>query len=156
MDAPALETDGNPKDRIGSDKLPLHQWPATATAMGCIALFNGALKYGRTNWRATGVRATVYLDALERHAHALREGEWEDEEGVPHLSSMLACCAIITDAHAAGTLIDDRNYRGEGYRKLVTALTPHVPRLRRLHADRSPRQYTIADQLECAPTEPGP
>lgn len=26
----------NPKDLIGSGKLPLHLWPTTATAMGCI------------------------------------------------------------------------------------------------------------------------
>ena len=44
----------NPKDAIGSQKLPLHLWPTTATAMGCLGLLDGALKYGRANWRVSG------------------------------------------------------------------------------------------------------
>ena len=31
----------NPKDAIGSDKLPLHLWPSTATALGCLGLLDG-------------------------------------------------------------------------------------------------------------------
>lgn len=49
----------NPKDAIGSSKLPLHLWPTTATVVGCMALLDGALKYGRSNWRPGGVRALV-------------------------------------------------------------------------------------------------
>jgi hypothetical protein len=134
------ETRDNPKDIIGSDKLPLHLWPTTASAMGCIALLNGALKYGRSNWRHTGVRSSVYVDACQRHLAAWFEGENEDEEGVPHLSAALACLAIIVDCQAAGKLKDDRQFPG-GHRKLIDSLTPHVRRLKELHADKSPTHY---------------
>ena len=134
----------NPKDIIGSGKLPLHLWPATATAMGCIAMLNGALKYGRSNWRKIGIKASVYVDACQRHLSAWAEGREADEEGVPHLSSALACIAIIIDASAAGKLIDDRHYPG-GYKSLVESLTPHVARLRALHEGKSPKHYTIGD-----------
>lgn len=136
----------NPKDVVGSTKLPLHLWPATATALGCLAFLNGALKYGRSNFRGTDVKASVYLDAAKRHLDAWFEGEEVDpDDGVPHLSAALACIAIVVDAGAAGTLIDDRNVAG-GYRQLVDELTPHVARLKELHAHRTtPHHYTIAD-----------
>lgn len=134
----------NPKDLIGSGKLPLHLWPATATAMGCIAFLNGMLKYGRGNWRAVGVRASVYLDAQERHMKKWAEGEECDEEGVPHLASALACIAILVDAQAAGKMNDDRVLAG-GYVKLVEQLTPLVAQLKELHKGRTPRHYSIAD-----------
>jgi hypothetical protein len=136
----------NPKDLIGSDKLPLHLWPETATATGCLALLDGNLKYGRTNWRAAGVKASIYFDALKRHINAwFDEGEDDDlDSGLPHLAHALACLAILVDAKAAGKLTDDRLIRG-GYRPLVTELTPHVARLKAKHAGQTPRHYTIAD-----------
>ena len=134
----------NPKDAIGSSKVPLHLWPTTATAMGSIALLNGALKYGRANWRAVGVRASIYVDACQRHLAAWFEGEMVDEEGVPHLASALACLAIIVDADAAGKLNAVRQIAG-GHRRLLDALTPHVERLKALHADSKPKHYTIED-----------
>lgn len=134
----------NPKDVIGSGKLPLHLWPTTATAMGSIALLNGALKYGRSNWRRVGVKASIYVDACQRHIAAWFEGEQADEEGVPHLASALACLAILVDCEAAGRLRDDRQVSG-GHRELIDSLTPHVSRLRELHASRSPKHYTIED-----------
>lgn len=135
---------GNPKDIIGRSKLPLHLWPMTATAMGSIAMLNGALKYGRANWRAINVNASVYVDACQRHLTAWFEGNECDEEGVPHLGSALACIAILIDAKAAGTLNDDRQVEG-GYQELIQALSPHVARLRQMHADKSPKHWTIQD-----------
>lgn len=135
----------NPKDLIGSNKLPLHLWPATASAMGALAMLDGALKYGRSNFREIGVRATIYADALKRHVNGWIEGEDIDpDSGLPHLAHALACLAIIVDAQAAGKLEDDRLVRG-GYRELVTQLTPHVARLKELHKDKNPKHYTIAD-----------
>lgn len=138
------ETCENPKDTVGSTKLPMHLWPSTATAMGCVAMLNGALKYGRDNWRRIGVKASIYHDACQRHLAAWFEGRETDEEGVPHLASALACLAIIVDAEAAGTLIDDRKVSG-GQAELVERLTPIVSRLRERHADKRPKHWTIAD-----------
>lgn len=136
----------NPKDLIGSDKLPLHLWPETATALGCLGLLDGMLKYGRNNWRAVGVRASIYKDALDRHLNAwFDEGEDLDpDSGLPHLAHALACLAIIVDAQAAGKMTDDRMLRG-GYRRLVDDLTPHVKRMKTKHAGRTPKHYTIED-----------
>lgn len=137
----------NPKDMIGSDKLPLSLWPATATAMGCLGILNGMLKYGMVNWRVTGVRNSIYLDAAMRHFKAYQEGEWLDPvDGQPHLSGLLACIAIIIDAHYAGKLVDDRPYvgPGNGYARAVLDLTPIVGKLRAYHAGKNPVHYTIS------------
>ena len=135
----------NPKDLIGSTKLPLHLWPMVATAEGCVALHNGALKYGRANWRAIPVRASIYYAALLRHMAAWFDGEEVDEEGVRHIGSALACLAILADAKAAGTLLDDRNIAG-GWRSTVDRLTPQVSDVTRRHGfGPQPKHYTIAD-----------
>ena len=132
---PADTKPTNPKDALGADKLPLHLWPAGATALGSLALLDGALKYGRSNYRAIGVRASIYKDALARHVDAWFEGEDNDpQSGLPHLAHALACLAIIVDAQQAGQLTDDRMYPG-GHRAAMDALTPHVARLKATHAE---------------------
>lgn len=133
----------NPKDAIGSDKLPLHLWPVTASALGSLGLLDGMLKYGRSNFRAIGVRASIYFDAANRHLNAWFEGEECDpDSGLDHLAHALACMAIIVDARAAGKLNDDRMTAG-GYRKLITELSPHVARLKKQHEGKNPKHYTI-------------
>lgn len=139
--------DSNPKDIIGSDKLPLHLWPETATILGSLALLDGALKYGRSNFRAVGVKFSIYHDAAKRHLNALFEGQDLDpDSGLPHTAHVLACMAILIDAKAHGKLTDDRQYHeSDGYLKLVGEMTPHVKRLKEKHADKSPKHYTIGD-----------
>lgn len=146
----------NPKQAFGDSKLPLHLWPTTATALGSLAFMEGALKYGRLNWRGAGVRASTYISAAKRHLDAWSEGEDNaPDSGLPHLASVLACVAILVDSIATGELNDDRHYHGEGYRKFVEELTPHVARLRELHKDKNPKHYTLADN-SCVPTPSGP
>jgi len=135
----------NPKGIVGSDKLPLHLWPETATAMGCLGMLDGCLKYGRSNFRPAGVKASTYYDACRRHINKWFEGEeFDPDSGLPHLSHALACLAIIVDAQAAGVLNDDRQYPG-GYAKLVDELTPHVKRLKEMHKDKHPKHWMIND-----------
>lgn len=135
----------NPKDIIGSDKLPLHLFPRTAIALGSMALLHGALKYGRSNFREIGIRASIYVDALDRHMGAWFEGEDLDQEsGLPHLAHALACITIIIDAQYAGKLTDDRNIEG-GYLKAVKELTPLVRQLKDRYKDMHPKHYTIQD-----------
>lgn len=135
----------NPKDAIGSSKIPLHLWPSTATVLGSMALLEGALKYGRSNWRVAGVRATIYISALLRHTARLASGEWLDpDSGLPHVAHILACAAIIGDAKAAGKLNEDWEVKG-GLVDLINEMTPHVDRLKELHKDKSPYHYTCAD-----------
>lgn len=137
----------NPKDAIGSDKIPLHLWPTTATALGSMALLDGECKYGRSNYRAIGARASIYYDAAMRHLSKWFEGEEVDtDSGLPHLAHALACLAILVDAQAAGKLNDDRMIAG-GYGKLMEELAPLVRVVKQRHADKSPKHYTIEDSL---------
>lgn len=142
--------DSNPKDGIGETKLPLYLVPATAIAMYSLAHLNGGLKYGFWNWRKAGIRLSVYLNALRRHISAYENGEEVDpDDGVPHLAAMGACLNIIIDAGAAGKLVDDRPPRID-IRGWFNRLTPTVTSLKKLHAKRSPRHWTIADSETCA------
>lgn len=138
----------NPKDAIGSSKMPLHLWPNTATVLGCLGLLDGACKYGRSNFRDSGVRASIYYDACKRHLDKWFEGQETDaDSGVPHLGHALACIAIIVDAEAAGQLNDDRMVAG-GYHALLEKLTPLVDRIKQNHADKTPHHFTIADNAQ--------
>jgi len=135
----------NPKDAIGSDKLPLDLVPSVLQIYAALAFLEGALKYGRYNWRVAGVRMSIYLAALERHFVKFKDGEWADEKtGVPHLSSMLACIGIILDAKMCGKLTDDRPPKAPTADQIV-ALEVHVPCLKQLFKDCHPHQHTILD-----------
>jgi hypothetical protein len=134
----------NPKDLIGTNKLPIHLWPEVATAYGSLGLLEGALKYGRCNWREAGVRASIYVDATRRHLAAWFEGEDDaPDSGLPHLAHALACLAILVDAEVQGQLVDDRQYNGWGYREAVETLTPHVERLKIKYENVNPTHFTI-------------
>lgn len=145
--APDTKKDTNPKDAIAGTKIPFHLWPETASIWGAMGLLEGALKYGRANWRESGVRASVYFDALRRHSNKWFEGEDTDpDSGLPHFAHMLACVAILVDAEATGKLIDDRNYAvNEGYVRAVTEATEHVNRLKRKYASMAPKHYDHRD-----------
>jgi len=145
----------NPKDLIGSDKLPLHLFPESAVIYGALALLDGALKYGRANWRAAGVRASIYYDALTRHLTKWFEGEDIDpDSGLPHLAHAIACIAILIDAKTANKLKDDRMYPGN-YTTLVKEMTAHVKRLKEIHKDKNPKHWTIADKNDRPEIETG-
>ena len=137
----------NPKDIIGSSKLPMHLIPASALAFLSIAFAEGAFKYGKYNWRVVGVRSSIYLDALERHAKKYREGEDCDQKTrVHHLASVMACCAIILDAEVAGSLTDDRPPRNLNTVKLIDDLAKNLKHLKETFADQKAYQFTIQDE----------
>jgi hypothetical protein len=131
----------NPKDMISNDKVPLHLWPETATVYASLAMLDGALKYGRSNWRHAGARASVYYDAARRHLNRWFEGEELDESGAPHLGHALACIAILVDSAEAGKLVDDRMYHG-GYQGLMKDVDATVKAIRARHADKNPVHYS--------------
>lgn len=135
----------NPKDAIGSGKLPLELVPDTVTIFASLAYLEGALKYGRFNWRIAGVRASIYRAALQRHLNKWWNGEWEDPKTkVPHLASVIACAGIILDAHVLGKLIDDRPPISPiGY--LIDDSENLVAHLKELFKEHTPHQYTIED-----------
>lgn len=133
--------DTNPKKQFGDKSLPLNLWPALASAYGALGLYNGKLKYGANNFKATPVEASVYISAAKRHLEAWAEGEeFDPADGVPNLGGVLANIAILLEARAQGTLIDDRNL-GTGYLKERGALKEIVGSLQVLHAGKTPKHY---------------
>lgn len=140
----------NPKDTIGDKKLPLHLVPSSGIAMTAMAFVEGALKYGKYNWRIAGVRSSVYLDAMKRHYEKYLNGEDVDPKtGISHLASICACAMIIMDARLCDKLTDDRPPRAP-VGTLIDLLAEDVVRLQELFKDHHPHQYTIRDGKEPA------
>jgi hypothetical protein len=135
----------NPKDIVGSGKLPLELVPDTAVALESLAYLEGALKYGRFNWRIAGVRASIYRAALQRHLAAWWNGENADPfTGVDHLASVRACAGILIDSRELGKLTDDRPPRAE-VGAMIRYLEGEVRELKRLYQDEDPYHFTIED-----------
>jgi hypothetical protein len=137
----------NPKTAFGQAKLPLHLWSPLATAYGSLGMLNGG-KYGYGNFKATPVPASIYIAAIQRHFSAWMEGqEYDPADGVPHLGAVLANVAILLEARSVGSLIDDRQISG-GYNQESEALSKIAQSVQKLHADKTPRHYTIKDNKE--------
>lgn len=106
----------NPKDAIGSRKLPWHVFPMRVLAGVIHAFVEGALKYGSFNYRAVGVRATVYTDGAMRHISRFLEGEDYDPEvtgyadgvRIHHLDKAIASLVVLRDSMLRGNWTDDR------------------------------------------------
>ncbi len=99
----------NPKDAIGVTKLPLHLLSPVAKAYWAHAQFVGLAKYQAWNWRASEVKLSVYISAAARHLEAFNGGEsYDPVDATHHLGNLMACAAIMLDAIAAGTAVDDR------------------------------------------------
>lgn len=90
--------DTNPKDGIGLTKAALSCVPLPGLLEGSLAMMEGAMKYGRHNYRDAGIRYSVYFDAMVRHLFAWFEGEDRAEDsGVHHLGHVIAGAAILLD-----------------------------------------------------------
>lgn len=101
--------DTNPKDSIGIKKVPYHLVPSNVIGELSLAFLEGARKYRAYNWRVAGVRASVYLDALERHLKAWENGEDLDpDSGLNHIIKAMACLVILRDSMLLGNWVDDR------------------------------------------------
>lgn len=101
--------DSNPKDAIGIKKAPMSTVPSAVMMEIGLAMLEGACKYGRHNYRAIGVRASVYYDACMRHIMAWWEGEDQDPDShLSHVTKALACLTVIRDAMINDKWVDDR------------------------------------------------
>lgn len=137
--------DTNPKDAIANNKAQLHLVPDSLNVYASLSFTEGAAKYGAYNWRVAGVRASVYKSAAERHLSKYWNGEWADPHtGVPHLASVIACCAIILDAGLCNKLTDDRPPRAD-IPGLMDEVEDAVAHIRKTFAHKNPHHYTIAD-----------
>lgn len=134
----------NPKDAVGIRKAPLSVVPMNVVAELGVAMMEGALKYGRHNYRGVGVRSSVYFDAAMRHLIAYWEGEDIDpDSGLSHITKAMASLSVWRDAQLQGKCEDDRPPRSEPFYGILNALADQ--QLTR-HADKSPKHWTIADE----------
>lgn len=136
----------NPKDAIGVKKAPLSVVPMGVVAEIGVAMLEGASKYGRHNYRAVGVRASVYFDATMRHLIDFWEGEDMDpESGMSHITKALSSLTVLRDAQMQGMCTDDRPPRSKPFYPALNAASAAI--IDR-HADKSPRHFTIADEVD--------
>ncbi len=109
LEAPAPVRDTNPKTIQGAQKPDLSLIPPVALAYMATAMEDGAAKYGPFNWREDPVSFRTYIAACMRHLGNVLDGEDRcDDSDVLQLASVMASCAILIDAQACGTLIDNR------------------------------------------------
>ncbi len=135
----------NPKDQVSAVKVWMDTVPDTVRVACAMAFTEGALKYGKHNWRVAGVRASVYKSAFDHHFIAWWNGkDMDDDSGLPHLWKALACLAILIDAEECGKLTDDRPPAVD-MDAMMDDLKPIIAALKAKHADKNPRHYTIAD-----------
>ena len=99
----------NPKDAVGVTKSPLSVVPTQVIHEVGVAMLEGALKYGRHNYRDAGVRASVYYDATQRHLDSWFEGEDLDpDSGLSHITKAIASLMVLRDAMMNDMVNDDR------------------------------------------------
>lgn len=135
----------NPKDMVGTRKAGTSCIPQAVIAELGVALLEGACKYGRYNWRVAGVRASVYIDALQRHIFDQWWDEGEDidmDSQLSHLTKGIATLVVLRDAMIQGMLVDDRPPKSKPF---IKNLNQSAAEMVDRHADKNPRHYTIDD-----------
>jgi hypothetical protein len=105
-----VRKESNPRDAIGSSKVPWSTIPVQVLGEVGLAMLEGACKYGRSNYRVAGVRASVYYDAVvARHLAAWWEGEDTDpDSNLSHVTKAIAGLMVLRDSMLQGNWVDDR------------------------------------------------
>lgn len=102
----------NPKDVIGMKKAPISTLSCPVLFEMGLGMLEGARKYGRHNYRAMGVSATVYYDAAIGHLMDWFEGEDIDEDsGLNHVTKAMTALLVLRDSMLMGNWKDDRPLR---------------------------------------------
>ena len=105
----SLTKETNPKDAVGIKKAPASTVSALVIQELGVAMLEGGRKYGRHNYRVSGVRASVYYDAARRHLDAWFEGQDIDpDSGLSHVTKAIASLVVLRDAQINNKQIDDR------------------------------------------------
>lgn len=99
----------NPKDAVGTKKVPISTVPTGVLMEVALGMLEGARKYGRHNYRAIGVRGSVYYDAAYRHLATWWEGEDIDpDSGLSHITKAIASLVVLRDGMMNNMWVDDR------------------------------------------------
>lgn len=136
----------NPKSNVGATKVPLHLVSGVVKAYLAVAFHLGWTKYGAWNYRVTGVSASTYKSALDRHMDRFWEGEWLDPvDGTPHLANALACIAILIEGFVLGNITDDRPPSMKQLPQVYAEIENIQAAITEKYKDSAPRHYTIKD-----------
>lgn len=146
-DHPSEKKDTNPKDAVGIRKLAFSVLPWQVLCRVALAMMEGAAKYGRHNYRASGVRASVYFDAIvARHLTNWWEGnDIDPDSGLHELDKAMAGLMVMRDSILQGNFVDDRPPRGCGVN--LTEFNELAGRILDRYKDKNPRHYTLADSV---------
>lgn len=99
----------NPKDAQGVKKFSLSYVSAPVLAEVGVGMTEGGYKYGRHNYRAIGVKSSIYYDATIRHLFQWWEGEDLDpDSGLSHITKAICSLVVLRDAMIQNMLNDDR------------------------------------------------
>lgn len=135
----------NPKDIVGSKKIPFSSVPAVVIAEIALGMYEGARKYGRHNYRIAGVRPSIYYDATLRHLMAWWEGEDIDpDSGLHHVTKALASLTVLRDAMINGKIIEDDRPPSIKNKSWLKNLNKGVEEIVEKYPDMTP-PYTIND-----------
>lgn len=146
--------DTNPKDAVGTKKVPFSTVPAQVIAEVGLAMLEGALKYGRHNYRVSGVRASVYYDAALRHLTAWWEGEDIDaDSGLSHVTKAMACLVVLRDAMRQKMLNDDRP---PGDPSFIAELNDGAAKLLAKYPEAEPALTRMGEFLQTERPQPRP
>ena len=120
--------DTNPKDAVGIKKVPISTVPCGPILLAGLAMLEGARKYGRHNYRAAGVRASVYYDAVVgRHLMPWWEGQDIDpDSGLNQIDKAIAGLIVLRDSMLSGNWVDDRPIRNPLDLKEMNALAAKI------------------------------
>lgn len=136
--------DTNPKDAIG-----IRKWrqffvvPRQVLWEVGVGMLEGALKYGRHNYRGAGVRASVYCDAALGHIEQFIEGEDIDKDsGLSHVTKAICSLVVLRDAMMNDFWTDDRPPKIKDMDGLRARLQNKVEENFERWADKTPHHYT--------------
>lgn len=109
-DALAPIVTSNPKDAVGSSKAPMSTVSQAVLAELGVAMLEGALKYGRHNYRKAPIRASVYFDAVQRHMRSWFDAgeDLDPDSQLSHITKAIATLAVLRDSMITGKCDDDR------------------------------------------------
>jgi dATP/dGTP diphosphohydrolase, N-terminal len=92
-----------------------------------VGMTEGAMKYGRHNYRAVNIRASVYYDAVFRHMMAWFEGEDIDEPSqLSHITKAICTLVVLRDSMMQNKLCDDRPIRSAPFMDEVNQKTERL------------------------------
>lgn len=132
----------NPKEVVGIRKVSFAVLPWRVLTGVALAMLEGACKYGRHNYRHSGVRGSVYFDAVVgRHLTQWWEGEDIDEaSGLHHIDKAIAGLMVLRDAIYQGVFEDDRPPRAKDFS--IDALNSRAAEIIDMHSDKKPKHFT--------------